>query len=71
MAKETPVATEETLTTCSFCSVGCSLKLESVGDTLVKANPDKDGVVNQGLACGMGKWGFDCAVLKTSWKNLM
>ena len=64
MAKETPVATEETLTTCSFCSVGCSLKLESVGDTLVKANPDKDGVVNQGLACGMGKWGFDCAVLE-------
>lgn len=64
MIKETPVATVETDTTCSYCSVGCSLKLESCGDMLIKANPDKEGAVNQGLACGKGKWGFDCSMLE-------
>ena len=46
MIKETPVDTVETDTTCSYCSVGCSLKLESYGDMLIKANPDKQGTVN-------------------------
>ena len=64
MIKETPVATLETDTTCSYCSVGCSLKLESCGDMLIKANPDKAGIVNAGLACGKGKWGFDCSMLE-------
>lgn len=64
MIKETPVRTEETLTTCSYCSVGCSLKLESCGDMLIKANPDKEGAVNKGLICGKGKWGFDCSMLE-------
>lgn len=64
MVKETPVATVETDTTCSYCSVGCSLKLEAYGDMLIKANPDKEGTVNAGLACGKGKWGFDCSVLE-------
>ena len=44
--------------------MGCTLKLESVGDTLIKAVPDREGAVNRGLACGMGKWGFDCAMLE-------
>ena len=56
--------TVETETTCSYCSVGCSLKLESYGDMLIKANPDKEGAVNKGLTCGKGKWGFDCSVLE-------
>lgn len=64
MIKETPVRTLETDTTCSFCSVGCSLKLESCGDMLIKANPDKEGTVNAGLVCGKGKWGFDCSMLE-------
>ena len=64
MIKETPVAAVETDTTCSYCSVGCSLKLETCGDMLIKANPDKDGTVNKGLACGKGKWGFDCSMLE-------
>ena len=64
MIKETPVDTVETDTTCSYCSVGCSLKLESYGDMLIKANPDKQGTVNAGLACGKGKWGFDCSMLE-------
>jgi len=40
------------------------MHLESYGDMLIKANPDKDGVVNAGLLCGKGKWGFDCALLE-------
>ncbi len=64
MAKEVPLPTVETDTTCSHCSIGCSLTLESYGDILVKANPDKEGIVNAGLACGKGKWGFDCALLE-------
>lgn len=64
MVKEVPVETDVTETTCSYCSVGCSLLLETYGDMLIKANPDKEGVVNKGLACGKGKWGFDCSVLE-------
>ena len=64
VAKEVPVATDHTLTTCSFCSVGCTLDLETYADMLVKANPDKEGAVNAGLACGKGKFGFDCAMLE-------
>ena len=64
VAKEVPLDTNVTNTTCSFCSVGCSLNLETYGDMLIKSNPDKDGPVNKGLLCGKGKWGFDCSVLE-------
>ena len=64
MVKETPLENEVTETTCSYCSVGCSLLLESYGDMLIKANPDKEGAVNKGLICGKGKWGFDCSMLE-------
>ncbi|MEG1410602.1 MAG: FAD-dependent oxidoreductase [Terrisporobacter sp.] len=62
--KEVPLATDITDTTCSYCSVGCSLHLETYGDMLIKSNPDKEGHVNKGLLCGKGKWGFDCSVLE-------
>lgn len=64
MVKETPVKTEVTETTCSMCSVGCTLDLETYGDMLIKAVPNKEGAVNKGLICGKGKWGFDCSVLE-------
>ena len=64
MLKEIPCETECTETTCSMCSVGCSMTLETIGDTLVKAMPLKEGKVNKGLLCGKGKWGFDCAILE-------
>ncbi|HWQ79662.1 MAG TPA: FAD-dependent oxidoreductase [Anaerovoracaceae bacterium] len=60
--KSVPLETEQTGTTCSYCSVGCSLNLETYGDVLIKAVPDKEGAVNKGLLCGKGKFGFDCAV---------
>lgn len=62
--KEVPLETEITETTCSYCSVGCTLDLESYGDMLIKANPSKEGVVNAGICCGKGKWGFDAALLE-------
>jgi formate dehydrogenase major subunit len=63
IAKSIPLKTEVTDTTCSYCSVGCSLHLETYGDMLIKAVPDKEGAVNKGLLCGKGKFGFDCAEL--------
>lgn len=64
IAKSVPLQTEKTETTCPYCSVGCSLTLETHGDLLIKAVPDKEGVVNKGLACGKGKFGFDTAELE-------
>lgn len=64
LEKSVPLETTVTDTTCSHCSVGCSLHLETYGDMLVKAVPDKEGAVNKGLLCGRGKWGFDCALLE-------
>ncbi len=61
--KSVPLETDVTDTTCSYCSVGCSLHLESCGDMLIKSVPDKEGAVNKGLLCGRGKFGFDCAVV--------
>lgn len=64
MTKSVPLDTECTETTCAYCSVGCTLDLETYGNLLVKANPCKEGIVNEGLGCGKGKWGFDCTMLE-------
>jgi formate dehydrogenase major subunit len=64
LPKSVPLDTVSTGTTCPYCSVGCSLTLETYGDLLVKARPDKDGLVNRGLLCGKGKFGFDCSELE-------
>lgn len=64
ITKAVPLDTECTETTCAYCSVGCTLDFETYGDLLVKANPCKEGIVNEGLACGKGKWGFDCTMLE-------
>ena len=37
------------------------MHLETYGDMLIKAKPDKEGAVNKGILCGKGKFGFDCA----------
>jgi formate dehydrogenase major subunit len=61
LQKSVPLATTVTTTVCSHCSVGCSIDVQNHGGLLVKANPAFGGVVNQGLICGRGKFGFDCA----------
>lgn len=62
--KEVPLETDVCSTTCANCAVGCSMKLESHGNMLIKANPDKSGAVNGGICCAKGKWGFDVSVLE-------
>ena len=64
VSKEIPLDTDITVTTCANCSVGCTFDLESYGDMLIKANPDKEGFVNKGICCGKGKWGFDVSNLE-------
>ena len=64
LEKSVPLDTEATDTTCAYCSVGCSMHLETYGDMLVKAVPDREGAVNKGLLCGRGKFGFDCSVME-------
>lgn len=64
ITKAVPLNTECTESTCAYCSVGCTLDIETYGDLLVKANPNTEGIVNEGLACGKGKWGFDCTMLE-------
>ncbi|XVG95170.1 FAD-dependent oxidoreductase [Eubacteriales bacterium KG125] len=64
ITKGVPLDNEVVTTTCSFCSVGCTLDLEYHGDMLIKVVPNKDGYVNKGLCCAKGKWGFDGAVLE-------
>ena len=54
LEKSVPLDTEATDTTCAYCSVGCSMHLETYGDMLVKAVPDREGAVNKGLLCGRG-----------------
>jgi len=56
--KPVPVNPHVTDTTCPFCSVGCSIHLQSIGDMLLRSLPDREGVVNRGLLCGKGRFGF-------------
>lgn len=48
------------LTTCAYCGVGCSLKAEMQGETVVRMAPDKNGGANAGHACVKGRfaWGY-------------
>ena len=64
LQKSVPLETECTDTTCSFCSLGCSMHLETGGGMLIKAVPDREGSVNKGLLCARGRFGFDCAELE-------
>ena len=48
------------LTTCAYCGVGCSLRVETHGDEVVRMVPSKDGKANHGHACVKGRfaWGY-------------
>ena len=49
-----------TLTTCAYCGVGCGLKAEMKGNTVVRLVPWKHGQANEGHACVKGRfaWGY-------------
>ncbi|MCD8333576.1 MAG: 4Fe-4S binding protein, partial [Clostridiales bacterium] len=62
MKKQIPLQTEETDTICGFCSMGCAQKTMTCGTLAVKANPDPEGPVNEGVLCIGGKFGFSSAL---------
>jgi formate dehydrogenase beta subunit len=46
-------------TICPYCGVGCQLKVEVKGNSIVRVIPDPDGPANAGQACIKGKFGLD------------
>lgn len=58
-SKDVPLKGERVETICSYCSVGCGIKIEHYGNMLVKAVANKKAPVNKGLICGKAKFGFD------------
>jgi ferredoxin len=51
---------ERTVTTiCPYCGVGCQLKVDVKGNSIVRVTPDPEGPANKGQACVKGKFGLD------------
>ncbi len=48
-------------TTCAYCGVGCSFKVEVTGSTVVRMAPNRDGHANHGHACVKGRFAFGYA----------
>ncbi len=48
------------ITTCAYCGVGCSFRVELKGDAVVRMVPYKHGAANEGHACVKGRfaWGY-------------
>ncbi|MBW2569191.1 MAG: molybdopterin-dependent oxidoreductase [Deltaproteobacteria bacterium] len=51
-----------TTTTCTLCSVGCSLKLETKWDKIMAVRPDTEGPANHGQACVRGRFAIPALV---------
>jgi formate dehydrogenase major subunit len=52
------------VTTCAYCGVGCSFKVEMQGDQIVRMVPYKDGKANEGHSCVKGRFAWGYAVHK-------
>jgi len=46
-------------TVCSYCGVGCNLKLHVKDNEIVKVTSDRKSPVNKGKLCVKGRFGFD------------
>lgn len=56
--KQIPMNTDKTESTCGYCSAGCQTVIESKGNTIIKAVPQKNHQdINQGVMCGRGRFG--------------
>lgn len=64
---EKPVAieTRETETICSFCSLGCNIRLQTRGRMIYRALSNADSLVDRGLLCVKGRFGYDQSQKKT------
>jgi formate dehydrogenase major subunit len=58
VAKPVPVDTVKTKTVCGYCSAGCEMVVESMGNTIIKAVPVNESR-NNGIMCGRGRFGTD------------
>jgi len=56
--KPAPWDFKKTLSICSFCGVGCSVQLETIGEKIGRIVPC-DSPVNEGILCKNGRFGFD------------
>ncbi|HNX51601.1 MAG TPA: molybdopterin-dependent oxidoreductase, partial [Thermoanaerobaculaceae bacterium] len=59
LAKPGPWATDSTVTTCHYCSVGCQLAYQSYGDTLIKVGRIEDSPHTLGCHCKKGLFGSE------------
>ena len=59
LKKSVPLDTKKTDSICGLCSVGCSMRIESRGDMLIKTTPATDSGVNGGVMCGRGRFGMN------------
>ncbi len=51
---------ERSVTTiCPYCGVGCQLRVDVKGNSIVRVTPDPEGPANRGQACVKGKFGLD------------
>ncbi|WP_299439727.1 formate dehydrogenase subunit alpha [uncultured Rhodospira sp.] len=48
-------------TTCAYCGVGCSFRVEMKGETVVRMVPEKTGGANEGHSCVKGRFAFGYA----------
>jgi len=48
-------------TTCAYCGVGCSFKVEVKDQTVVRMVPDRNGHANHGHSCVKGRFAFGYA----------
>lgn len=57
---ETGKPDRSVITTCAYCGVGCSFKVEMKGEELVRMVPYKGGAANHGHSCVKGRfaWGY-------------
>ena len=55
LKKPIPLDTIKTDSICGMCAVGCSTRVESIGNLLVKTMP----AVNNGIMCGRGRFGLN------------
>ena len=49
------------ITTCAYCGVGCSFKVEMRGEEVVRMMPWKDGKSNHGHSCVKGRFAYGYA----------
>ena len=57
--KSIPLDTKKTDSICGICAVGCSTRVESIGNLLVKTTPSLVTGINDGVMCGWGRFGIN------------